>query len=294
MLVLAIFLWLFVVLNQQYETAIDIPLNIVEMKTNKVLISEVPENVAVKFSGSGKDLLILKYIQQASVDLDIHTINYFYDYPIQMEFIVTPPALDVEPLYLIGPDTAMIRLEDQLVKRIPVIPNITVRSEPGYTLGGSITTIPDSVTVSGPQTVVRRLRRIETEERSYEGLQAPMEDVVSIIEVGKKVIIAPSHVRVNIPVDKISERVITQIPVTTSRIIPGRRILLEPSIVDVRVLGPASRLSDLTADSIVVNVDLDRWRSNVRDYEPHITLPDGIEFVSVNPNKVRVRVEIEY
>jgi len=293
MVILAIFLWIFVVLNQQYETSIDIPLEIVEMKSNKVLISDIPERVSVRFSGSGKDLLIMQYIQQAWLELDIHTINYFYDYPLLSEYIVTPPNLEVEPLFIIGPDTAMIRLEDKLTRRLPVIANVDVIPSPGYILGGEVMSTPDSVTVSGPQTVVRRLRRIETEKKIFEGLETSLDDILAIEEIGRKVFIAPRHIRVTIPIDKISERVINRIPVMTRRVAPGRRVLLEPSIIDVRLIGPATKLAELTPDSIQAFIDLEYWRSNVRDYRPRITLPEGFELVSINPEMVRVRVEVE-
>lgn len=291
MFILAIILWFFVVTNQVYETGMDVPLDIIEMKPNKILVSDVPTSVAVRFSGSGKDLLIMKYFQPARLELDIHTINYFYDYPLTTDYVVTPPGLDVQPLYIIGPDTVNVRLEDEQMQRLPVIPRIEVRPEAGYTLSKPVSTSPESVTVVGPQSVIRRLRSIESEERIFVGLREPTQQDVPLVVPDKRVRVTPSHVQTEITIDKIGERLLQRVPVVAQQVPEGRSVILEPSTVDVRVQGPSERLAQLTTDSIMVSLDLSRWQSDVRDYEPTVALPSGIDLMYLNPDLIRVRIE---
>ena len=291
MFLLAILLWFFVVTHQVYETGIEIPLDIVDIKPSKILVSDVPQTVSVRFAGPGKDLLILKYIQPARLELDIHTINYFYDYPILTDYVVVPPGVAVEPLYIIGPDTVNIRLEDEMIQRLPVIPRVEVQPEAGYILSKPVATSPESVTVSGPQSLVRRLRQIETEERIFVGLKETTEQEIPLVLPSDRMRIIPNQVRSLITIDKIGERLIQRVPVVARQVPFGRTVVLEPSTVDLRVQGPAERLANLTVDSLMVYIDLRRWRADVRDYTPGISLPEGIELHDMNPDLVRIRLE---
>ncbi len=293
MIILAFFLWIFVVTNQNYETTLDVPIQVIDMRPGKVLISDLPEHVRIRYSGSGKDLLFMKYIQQGRFEIDIHTINYFYDYPLEMEFLVIPPGLNVEPLFIIEPDTVKIRLEDELLKRVPIRALITTEPSPGHVVVGGVTTTPDSVTISGPRTLVRRVRYVESEELSLSNLNENIQREISIQPLDQKIIIVPSIAIANINVERIGERTINRVPIELINIPPGRHIILEPSTVDVDFKGPTGILAKMTSDSINVVIDLSNWRPNIRDYSPDITVPDQVEYVGHKPDRVRVRVEVE-
>jgi YbbR domain-containing protein len=293
MIILAFFLWIFVVTNQNYETTLNVPLQVVDLRPGKVLISDLPEFVRIRYSGSGKDLLFMKYIQQGRFELDIHTINYFYDYPLLMEFLVIPPGLNVEPLFIIEPDTVIIRLEDELLKRVPVRPLIEAEPSAGHVIVGNIRTIPDSVTLSGPRTLVRRVRYVETEEMNLTNLSETIQIETVIQQLDPKIIIIPSIAIANINIEKIGERTINRIQVKVINVPPGRRIILEPSTIDLEIKGPTGVLARMTSDSVNVVLDLSNWIPNIRDYSPEISVPDQVEYVGHKPDRVRVRVEVE-
>lgn len=291
MLVLAIILWFFVVANQTYETVMDVPLKVVDMKPEKVLVSDLPGAVSVRFSGVGKDLLIMKYIQSPRVELDIHTINYFYDYPVRTEFVVVPSQLEVNPLYIVGPDTVKIRLEDELVRRVPVNPQVTVKPMPGYMLSGPVTTIPDSVTVVGPRSEVRRIRAVRTEEMALEGVDKSTQESVPLTQPGENITLVPENVRATVQVDKIAERIIQRVPVELTGVPEGRGVLLEPASIDVNLRGPATRLAQMTKDSIGVWLDLSEWGPDSNRLVPEIRIPEGVDVLGTSPERVRVRLE---
>ncbi len=291
MLLLAILLWTFVVTNQVYEIVMDVPLDIVNMKPNKVLVSDVPQAIPVRFSGIGRELLILKYIQVPRVELDIHTINYFYDYPIRTAFVSVPPGLDVQPIAIVGQDTMNIRLEDVLERVLPVRPIVEAQPALGYMISGDVHATPDSVTVFGPQSAVRRLRIVRTDSAHFQGLDRTTQDNVQLAPLGTNIRITPSSVRITVPVDKIAERRMTRISLVAQGTPLGREVLMEPSTVDVTIGGPAKRLAQMTDDSITAIVDLYSWDPEVREYPVNLTLPPGIDAVETEPNQIRVRLE---
>ncbi|HEB84465.1 MAG TPA: YbbR-like domain-containing protein [Bacteroidetes bacterium] len=292
LLLLAILLWFFVVNQQVYETEMQVPLVLAKMKPNKILVSDVPVTAQVKFSGPGKDLLILRYIQHPRVELDIHTINYFYDYPVRTDQVVLPPGMNVTPLAVIEPETVKVILEDEYLERLPVVPRIEVTPQAGYMVPGRVTLDPESVLVVGPRSLMRRLRKVETEERVFVGLNKSRDEMVPVARSSKRLRTEPEQVRVHIPIDRIGERKISRVPVQISRVPRSRRAIIEPSTVTVRVRGAAGRLAGLTADSLLVGLSYRDWKPDQREYAPFITLPPGVELVDLSPSLVRVRVEV--
>jgi len=291
MLLLAVLLWAFVVTNQVYETVLDVPVDVIAMKTSKVLVSDVPGTIPVRFSGIGRDLLILRYLQPARIELDIHTINYFYDYPIRAELISIPSGLVAEPIAIVGQDTVNIRLEDVLERLLPVIPKVTALPALGYMVEGKVRATPDSVTVFGPQSAVRRLRSVATDTVTFSNLERTTQESVPLSNLGPNIRITPATVRVTMPIDKIAERLLHRIPIEARGIPLGREVLMEPSTVDVILGGSASRLATMTADSVTAYLDLYKWDPEIRDYPVKVVLPKGLEFVKSEPERVRVRMQ---
>lgn len=249
--ILACILWLFVVHNQHYETYLDIPLVPTHLRQNKIIVSDIPKTVPVRFAGSGKDLQILKFLATPYIDLDLHTINYFYDYPIRLEFVVMPSGSRATPIAIGEPDTVKILLEDLEEKYLPVKPAITFNTEPGYTQVGGIRVSPESVLVRGPRKQVRSLSFVETETRKFPDLAKSIRSYLQVEKPESTLLtLDPSEVSIRIEVDKIAERTFKHIPVLPDKKMQGRRMIVEPSRVEVTLRGSAKVLTALTSDSI--------------------------------------------
>ncbi len=290
---LAVILWIFVVTSQTYEMMLDIAIVPIDIKPRKIIVSDIPEKATVRFSGTGSDLLIMKYVQLARLELDMHTINYFYDYPLWPEYVFVPTGLSVIPVLVVYPDTVKIILDDEREQLVPVIPQVQVTPAPGYVLIGAVTTIPDSVTISGPRSRVRSIRRVVTEEKTFEGLVQTSNEPVAIALDNPDLEIIPKKVLARIVIDKIAERYLTRIPISAIEIPEGRKVTLEPSRISTRLRGPAKHLATLTQDSVEAYFDLRQWRPDQREYVPEFLLPEGVELIGLLPEMVRVRVEVE-
>ncbi|MBS1262796.1 MAG: hypothetical protein MAG453_02160 [Calditrichaeota bacterium] len=292
MLLLAILLWLVVVMTQEYETTINVPVVHMNTRPDKILVSDIPSSVPVRFSGKGKDLMMLMFFRPARLELDLQAVDRDYAYPLHTELVEVPAGISAVPLVLPGQDTIRVVLEDRITRTLPVRPQVEIRTRPGYVLSDSLRVTPDSVRVSGPETVVSRIERMQTQERVFVGLAGSIEETVPLV-AGKRVQLTPPEVRIQIEVDRLGERTIKRVPIEVRGSTRGRTVILEPSVVDVHVKGPASRLAYLTADSLSVRFTLNRWNRNQREYTPDVTLPDGVEFIDLTPEQVLVRLEVD-
>ncbi|MBD3166142.1 hypothetical protein GF324_06070 [bacterium] len=293
-LILAAMLWVFVAGNQTYEVEMPVEINPVKTRPGKVVISEIPRYATARVSGTGKDLVVLKYIQHPVLELDLHTIREYYNYPLKTEFVITPPGMNVRVESILEPDTVYVRLGNRVSKRVPVEPQVTVQPKMGYTLLQDIEVVPDSVTVSGPTDLMRSIQAISTEERTFVDVHKRMvEDEVPLeLPEDDALSVEPKIVLVRLHLDRIAEHTMERIPVGAVRVPLGRRASVEPSRIDVILQGPASKLAALEQDSIDAFVNMTQWSGDQKMYSPRIRLPDRIELVRTIPDKVRVRMEV--
>ncbi len=292
MILLAVLLWVVVVMTQVYETTVNVPVRALNIGPDKILVSNLPETIPARFSGQGKDLFVLNYFRPAHLELDLRVVDQDFDYPLHTGLIEVPAGLAVEPLVLPGQDVIPVSVDDRLIVRLPIAPDVEVRTRAGYIAGEIVLVNPDSVTVSGPNTIVSRMREVLTQERIYVGLADSLTEEVELL-APERVDLYPTTVQLNIVVNRLGERNLERIPLLIVGEPRGRQIILEPSVIDVRVKGPSHRLAQLTSDSVRVWIDLTRWDRERRDYTPVIDLPDDLELLDTNPATIRVRLEVD-
>ena len=80
---IAVFLWAFIMIGAEYDASFNIPLTIVGKKPGKTLVEPIPSTVKVQCKDSGKQLLMFQFFSDAHLQLDVSTINYFFDYPLR-------------------------------------------------------------------------------------------------------------------------------------------------------------------------------------------------------------------
>lgn len=292
MLLLAILLWVVVVMTQVYETTVNVPVRALNVSPDMILVSDIPETIPARFSGQGKDLFVLTFFRPAHLELDMQVVDEDFDYPLHTGLIIIPAGLAVVPMVLPGQDVIPVSLEERMTIFLPIEPEVEVRTRPGYVPGETTDVQPDSVRVTGPKSMVSRMKKVLTEERVYVGISESFVESVELLSP-ERVDLLPTSVELSITVNRLGERVLNRVPLVASGFAPSWQIILEPSVVDVRVKGISSRLASLTPDSIRAWVDLSRWNRNQNEYLPEFDLPDGVELIDVTPESIRVRAEVD-
>ncbi|GBE29220.1 YbbR-like protein [bacterium BMS3Bbin04] len=292
MLLLAILLWVVVVMTQVYETTVNVPVRALNISPDMILVSELPETIPVRFSGQGKDLFVLTFFRPAHLDLDMQVVDKDFDYPLHTGLIEVPVGLAVEPMILPGQNVISVSLEERVTVLLPVQPDVEVRTRPGYIASETTNVMPDSVRVTGPKSIVERMKNVLTEERVYIGISDSFVENVELLSP-ERVDLLPASVQLGITVNRLGERVLKRVPLFASGFTPGWQIILEPSVVDVRVKGISTRLATLTPDSIRAWVNLSNWDRNQFEYTPEFDLPEGVELIDVTPGRIRVRAEVD-
>ena len=101
-----------------------------------------------------------------------------------------------------------------------------------------------------------------------------------------------NEISYNIDIQKISERIISDIPVQVTKIPPGLRIFVNPRTVSLTVVGGVNRIADIYPEDFFIYVDFEQnWSQNKQFYSPTVVMPnDVLEWQDISPRSIELVV----
>ena len=294
-LVFAIFIWFFVVTENDYETILEIPVVPVNLPPGKILLNEIPQNVKIKIKGTGKDLIAVGVGSSARLEIDLSNVekkksfflepkNVFLSRPIG--FITTEEVLT--------PDSLTVVIDDYSVKTVPVIPELKIKIAPGYTQAGKIRIFPDSVTISGPESIISKVNELRTQ---YSDEANPLKfdfkkKLPIILPPYDKFEININQVDVYLNIQKLVELEITGVPVQIRNLPADETAYVVPSTLSLILEGGGDMLTYVDRNDIVAYLDYNRIKNSPgKEYPAAIVPPPGISYRDVKPTTFKLVFE---
>ena len=281
----------------------DIPLEVRNISAKKTLKKEVPSMVQVRFSGTGHELLkafLLKdFYDDYKLVLDLDRISEEYEFILNEYYerfphkVVIPSSWKINFLEIVYPLEIKISLDEYLVKSVPVIPKIIIHSEPGFIQVGDINISPNIIDIAGPRELVDSLQWITTEPETLLALKEPVWDGSLSLHTPHPIIeYKDRSISYEIDIQKISERIISDIPVQVTRVPDGLRVFVNPRTVSLTAVGGVFRIADIYPEDFVIYVDFeDQWVQKKQFYAPTIVIPnDVIEWQDLSPRNIELVV----
>ncbi len=292
LLMMAIFLWFFVVTSREYTHVLTVPIRLMDMMEGKVLLEDPDSHADVLFRGEGTSLILLSLFGDARLELDLSSINFFYDYTVQIDQVRWAPGINVEILQILRPDTVYIRLDDEIEKNLPIRSMLSVTTAENYAATESVQLEPDSVLVRGGKSILEHLRYIPTQVKIIERANNSINTKLDLIPPeGSNIILYPKDVKAFVNVEKLETRLFSAIPVIVLNPLSEEQGFYEPSTIDVQVRGLKSRLDEIDRSEIIVSISLEGNPSGAGVFTPVILLPEGIELIEFSPDSVRINYE---
>ncbi len=284
-LIFTILLWTVVVMNNHYSYSFSARLDVRNINPQKTLMVKIPRRVQASFSGRGIDLFYLLISRQQSFKfiVDCQSIKRFYDFPLNDYFqknpdkVVIPRGANVRLDHIIWPETLHVVLDDLKTMKVPIASDVEIQLAPGYILLDTLAFIPDSVTISGPQTAVSNFRRIMTEKLVLRNVKDDITCEAKLMTSSDNVKYDIKSVRCLQRVDQLGERELQNIPVLAINLKPDQKVVVIPSTAALTVSGGISVLKIIKPEDIRIVFDLaNDWRPEQSLYVPRIELPDGV------------------
>tara|TARA_B100000686_G_scaffold130854_1_gene137866 strand:+ start:158 stop:1147 length:990 start_codon:yes stop_codon:yes gene_type:complete len=304
---LAIFLWLFVVSNNNYSTIINIPIEVRNLnERKKAYKKEIPQIAKVRFKGKGRSIiksLILKdFVKDFKLVIDLDRISeeynfflndYYNRYPQKVSI---PPTFELQYVEVIYPDSIHISLDEYMVKNVPVKSNIVINPSPGYIKIGKPILDSSLVTIAGAKNAVQSIEYIYTTNDTFNNIDMPINAQVSL-ETINNTLIEYSFLNLSYfqDIQPISERIISGVPVTIKNNLKGLVVRKNPSTVSLTIVGGLDYISEIQPTDISVTIDFTyQWSPKMQFYEPRVVVPDEIlSWKDLTPRNIELAVAKE-
>ncbi len=291
---IALVFWFIIVTANNYSYEVDIKLQVKNIPVGKIIVNVIPRRVKIKLEGEGKNLFSLLFFEDAAVSLDLSGIKDRVELPITPDMVDLPRlshAMQVQSV--LYPTTIKIILDDLINKKVPVRHNISCEPLEGYTLVGAIKVEPDSITLSGPRSILNNIDEIATEPRVlFEQHSSFMGNIaLEIFPDSLKIRAESKMVNYTGDVQKLLEYEIPEIPIHVLNKPRHTEVLPLPSSASVTVVGGENYLINLKPENFYLFVDYNQAHKVGADNAgkglsiQYKTMSD-VEIVRIFPNYV--------
>jgi len=213
--IIATIFWFLNALSKTYTVNITVPISYVNFPTNKTLASKPPEQYDLRIKAHGFTILRHKLnflflplefnVNDMTDNRMTNNHKSTFAFPSQqfINEISYQLSNDIEIISM-SPDTLKFKFDQMGQKRVKVKPLVTVNLKKQYQISGNIKTIPDSVTVNGPQSTLDTLKFAYTEPQVFNSADKIIHTEAQINKQ-KELYFEPQQVKLNIPIEEYTE-----------------------------------------------------------------------------------------
>ncbi len=213
-LLLSVLFWFLTAMNQEYDTDISYPVRYIRYPEKKVLVNDIPDRLELRVHAGGYTLLkyrLRSRLNPIIFDVNSFSLNRVIGDPSTL-YILTGIAKDdiVKQLrsefeiMSISPDTIFFQFGDKVSKKVPVEPDLEISFEKQYMQVGPYLVEPDSVTISGPESIIDTIKVVATEPVIMSDLNRSF-DMELEMQPQHKVEYDPLEVWIQVPIEKFTE-----------------------------------------------------------------------------------------
>ncbi|MFC1565729.1 YbbR-like domain-containing protein [Candidatus Neomarinimicrobiota bacterium] len=284
---LAILLWVFIVSSEMYEMVIAVPIEVRNLSEQKALREEVPERAQVRFEGTGRTLfktfLLKRFYNDFKLVLDLDRISDEYEFVLNDYFrlyprkIVIPNEFEIRYIEVDSPREIKISLDDYLVRTIPIISKIIIEPTPGFVLVGETILEPAEITIAGPKDIIENITLINTLADTINNVNSDISQYFNLEFPNQQVQLSHPAVLFSVDVQALSERIISEVPVSVMNVPSGYRVFVSPHTISLTIVGGIDLIGDVAPEDILLTIDFSkRWNPNIQFYEPLVIVPISI------------------
>lgn len=270
-------LWFAFSMQETYPLTLEIPTRVVNVSPDEVLSSLPPKTVRVQVQGEGVGLFQLYYNRPAiEIDASQNEVDF------EAADLSLPKDVRLESVI---PRAYVPLLEERVTRRIPVRMNGTVIPQDLFEFVTPPVVEPDSVDVSGGQSIVESLEFWATEEFMETGLRDSLDKVIALTDtLAGLVTVSVEEVRLRAVTKEFTGgevRVDVDVRGAPS---DKKLVTLDPATITIRYRVLLSQFNQARrSNGFSASVDYDEIRSDTTgSVRPYITLPPNLEIRDVD------------
>jgi len=283
----SIILWVFISFSDNYTTSFKVPVKFDDIKEGNALLYQSASEVLVTIKGEGWGLAQIAFgpetvfkistnenvgIQKANVRSSVSE-NAWINPSLQVA-MVSPAEIDYT-------------IERISYKKVPIIFNASLDIQSGYKLVSQISLKPDSVKISGPQSLITSISSVSTENIKFENVEENVQEQILLKQI-KYVQFSEKQTNIKFDVQKLVDKTFKNVPLIIENVPNLRSLELFPSSINVTLRGGLKNLGIMSNDSITAIVDFnDAFLDSLGVIKPKITIPNFTTLTNVNPKTLK-------
>jgi len=278
-------LWLTLTLDEQRTVVLDVPTSVVNLSSTRAMTDLPPKTVRVELKGQAFSLIKM-HVDPPAVPLDVS------EEAVDVRGALTLPEPQNVEVVSVTPREIRVPTEPRVERRLPVRSRLTVDLPPSYEMLGPVRLRPDSVTISGAESIVESFSMWSTESQALQDVrdsirvQVPLSDTLDQL-LEKSISAVTAEARTG----RFTEDSL-RVDVEVSGVPSDQNLVaLEPSVVTVkyRVLFEHT-FKAKTAPGFFATVSYEEIRSDTSGFvEPEITVPSDLQIRDPKPSPQRLR-----
>ena len=296
--------WFLNALSREYSTDIRYPVRYINFPSDKILVNDLPShfNLLVKSYGynilkyklrSNRKRIIINVKSYPIIKKEGTTSNYYILTNSGRDKISTQISSELQ-LLEIKPDSIIFEFADAVTKKVKVKPNIDVELEKQYMLKYKISSIPDSIEISGPNNIIDTIEYVLTKYQRFRKVNESIEKNISLIP-NRHLIYSKKKVLITIPIDQYTESQ-SIVPIIIKNLPDSLNLKLFPNSVTFSYYVCLSDYSKLRNDLFEVFVNYNEINKNYNEESEFLDVllgsyPEYVQSIRYKPNKVEYLIE---
>lgn len=251
---IALIFWLLVKLSQNYFSEKEVIINF-DLPEEKAFTLFPPTDMIAEVEGTGWDLMF-SYFSSRKIKLyyDLTQSDGLYLNRGQLRGdLLKNLAVNGVRITEVNYDNLELPLEDKMSLKIPVKLAANLTFSPGYDLQDQVVISPDSVSISGPVSLLQNIQYWETDSINVKDLKGNLSKTLLLKKPPLEIQLSNQEVEAEIMVEQITEGSVF-VPITVNNASDSIKIF--PQSIKLTFLLGLSRFNEVKADDFKVEVDL--------------------------------------
>jgi hypothetical protein len=263
--------WLLNALSKEYTATIDHPIRYYNFPNDKVLVGKLPNYISIKVNAFGFSILKYKYKLRTSfdaIDLNVKQLGLrkitgskskYYILTRYEQAKISKQLKKEIKLLEIYPDTIYFHLADIVSKKVLVAHNVDFTLDKQTMLNGNITLNPDSIVISGPQTIIDTIDSVFTSFQDYKLLTARFTRNIGLKPI-EGIIFKTKRIVITIPAEKFTEKTIKK-ELEIMNLPDSLSLKAFPNYIDISYQYALSNFEKISDADFVVSIDYNDIKS---------------------------------
>lgn len=292
-IILSVFFWFMTKLSKEYDSTIEYPVSYINLPEDKLLQEAPVEVIEIHVKTTGFKLISATFFP-TELKIDVSNLNwksstdYYLLLSQQRLAIQKQMKTGVEIDFFIN-DSIYFNLGKLKNKKVPVKPLLDLSYATGFELNGNIITVPDSILISGPESILDTIDFVSTKLLQIKKLNNSIDQTIEIerFPSNSNVKLQQKNIKIIANVEKYTEGTL-EIPFEVLNLPENNIINTFPKVVKVTYKVALSNFNKIDFTSFLIHCDYQVSQKNNLSYLIPILVEKSpmVKYVRMSPMKI--------